>query len=94
MNDFNPNQLLDRAETAAMLTRLGFKISKQLLAKIACTSGDGPEYRIFLRPGAVPGGQGFGMGGSTGRRPPLFVFRGITEKGMVLATNACPTREI
>jgi hypothetical protein len=46
VTDFDPNQLLDRAETAAMLTRLGFKISKQTLAKLACTGTDGPEYQL------------------------------------------------
>jgi hypothetical protein len=46
MTDLDPNQLLDRAETAAMLTRLGFKISKQTLAKLACSGTDGPEYRL------------------------------------------------
>jgi hypothetical protein len=46
MTDLDPNQLLDRAETAAMLTRLGFKISKQTLAKLACTGTDGPEYQL------------------------------------------------
>ena len=46
MTDFDPNQLLDRGETAAMLTRLGFKISKQTLAKIAATRTDGPEYQL------------------------------------------------
>jgi hypothetical protein len=46
MNDFDPNQLLDRGETAAMLTRLGFKISKQTLAKLACMGADAPEYRL------------------------------------------------
>lgn len=47
MNQFDPDQLLDRGETAAMLTALGFKISKQTLAWLACTSSKGPEYQIF-----------------------------------------------
>jgi hypothetical protein len=41
-----PEQVLDRADTADMLTRCGFKVSKQTLAKIACTRADGPAYRV------------------------------------------------
>ena len=47
MDHIDHNQLLDRGDTAAMLTALGFKISKQTLAKLACSSADGPEYQIF-----------------------------------------------
>jgi len=47
MTQFDPDQLLDRRETAAMLSTLGFKISAQTLAWLACTSSKGCEYQIF-----------------------------------------------
>jgi hypothetical protein len=43
----HPDQLLDRADTAAMLSALGYKISRQTLAKLACCSTDGPEFSRF-----------------------------------------------
>jgi hypothetical protein len=46
MEDLDPNQLLDRGELAANLTRKGYKISKQTLAKRACLDMDGPEYHV------------------------------------------------
>ena len=45
--NIDPNQLLDRGETAALLTSRGFRITRQTLAKIAATRTDGPEYQIF-----------------------------------------------
>jgi hypothetical protein len=47
MTQFDPDQLLDRKEMAAMLSTFGYKISAQTLSWIACTRGDGCEYSIF-----------------------------------------------
>jgi hypothetical protein len=47
MNQFDPAQLLDRGDTASMLTTHGFKTSRQTLAWLACTSSDGPVYQLY-----------------------------------------------
>ena len=57
MNQFDPDQLLDRGEGAAFLTALGFKISKQTLATMACTSTAGPEYSLFCGRALYRAGQ-------------------------------------
>jgi hypothetical protein len=41
-----PEQRVDRGEFAATLKALNINLSKQTLAKIACTGTDGPEYQI------------------------------------------------
>jgi len=42
------DQMLDRRETAAMLTRCGFRTSAQALANLAATTSTGPLYSIYL----------------------------------------------
>jgi hypothetical protein len=47
MNQFDQDLLLDRGDTAAMLTANGFKTSRQTLAWLACTSEAGPVYQLY-----------------------------------------------
>jgi hypothetical protein len=54
----DPSQRQDRGEFAATLTRLGFKISKQTLAKLACTGTDGPEYQLAFGRAYYVAGRG------------------------------------
>ena len=69
MNNIDPNQLLDRTEMAALLTRLGFKITRQTLAKIAATRTDGPEYQIFCGRALYRAGPGVEWAQSQRSRP-------------------------
>ena len=44
----DPDQLLDRADTALMLSALGFKVSRSTLAKLACVSpNESAPYILF-----------------------------------------------
>jgi hypothetical protein len=47
-NGVDPDQFLGRKETAALYKSFGINISAQTLAKIACTTGDGPEYQVIF----------------------------------------------